>query len=92
MRHNDAIEYLQGYPCVCEYGDKPSFGHCNDTNCRFYEAINSLKPERPHGKWIKEVFHCVSYRCSECATSYHVTMFANFNFCPHCGADMRTDT
>lgn len=46
-----------------------------------------IEPLRTKGEWIKEVFDCVSYKCSVCKTSYHMTMFANFNYCPNCGAD-----
>lgn len=67
-----------------------------------HEFIDALpSDDRPKGEWTeKEVMvdedtnitEWQSARCSVCGR-YHTTpymyYFDNFNFCPHCGADMR---
>lgn len=56
------------------------------------EAIVKAIPKREHGEWEKEVFDLVNhlplrvaYQCSCC----HEFFDSEYNFCPHCGADMR---
>ena len=63
------------------------------------EALDVIKAaptveERPNGKWIKVMAtpkNIDGYRCSNCFRDFHtkVPYFAEFNFCPNCGADMR---
>ena len=51
--------------------------------------------ERPHGEWIFEKGDgktcCDGWGCSFCGRTFHtrVPYFAEFLFCPNCGADMR---
>lgn len=50
-------------------------------------------PERNVGKWVavKIGNRDTRYTCSECGSSYECDSRDawDFNFCPHCGADMR---
>lgn len=41
MAHNDAVDYLKNYECVCSYGTSPT--NCKDHKCSFYVAVNSLE-------------------------------------------------
>ena len=41
MEHNEAINYLKNYECVCPYGTKPN--SCKDENCDFRKAIFALE-------------------------------------------------
>ena len=41
MEHNEAVQYLKGYQCMCQFGSGPSY--CTDPNCPFYNAVNALK-------------------------------------------------
>lgn len=51
--------------------------------CSFIDSIPSADVrENIHGHWIA-TSECDT--CSEC----HFKVVAGFNFCPHCGADMR---
>lgn len=40
MTHNEAIDFLKTYDCVCPYGKSPT--DCRDNCCEFYRAVNSL--------------------------------------------------
>lgn len=53
-------------------------------------AIEALKDERPHGKWIIDGHHIRCDRCNEyiCNTDREGNKIPD-NFCPNCGADMR---
>lgn len=55
----------------------------------------TIEPQRKKGKWIDRgwsgdgrgnSWH--EWECSECK---HITKGAKWDFCPHCGADMRED-
>lgn len=51
--------------------------------------LPSAQPERKKGKWIlKPYIYGVAY-CSECDYAQYIN---NTNYCPNCGADMRTPT
>jgi hypothetical protein len=58
-------------------------------------SLPPVQPIRPTGHWIFEEGDgktCVDgYVCSACNKSFHthVPYFAEYEFCPHCGADMR---
>lgn len=39
-----------------------------------------------HGRWIDAREYCGDYLCSNCDALYGTN---KFNYCPHCGADMR---
>ena len=60
---------------------------------KIYEAPTI--EERPHGEWIFEKGDgktcCDGWGCSFCGRTFHtrVPYFAEFLFCPNCGADMR---
>ena len=81
------------HECVCMYdGTKTSVNYCS-----FYEA------PRPHGKWVpgREIgqmwtgdkFVAIDYEdfsCSCCGVVVEESTEPEWNFCPNCGADMRT--
>ena len=55
----------------------------------FIEAVPSAQPERKRGKWINRSFNIIypeweRYKCSACGGFSY-----SYEFCPHCGADMR---
>ena len=54
------------------------------------EQLPSAQPERKKGKWINEGR---IVRCSKCKIGYAAVKgmksALTYNFCPHCGADMR---
>lgn len=98
-----AIKALEQEPCenavsrqavlnekyLIELEDGQSF-YC--INPEDVEALPPVTPTRKHGEWEKEVFDLgvkipvrVAYQCSECGNYFD----SEFNFCPHCGADMR---
>ena len=53
------------------------------------KALPSAPPERKKSKWIlKPYIYGVAY-CSECDYAQYIN---NTNYCPNCGADMRTPT
>lgn len=50
-----------------------------------------LEPERPHGKWVEGLHSYFStLDCSLCGYSKPASHYI-FNYCPNCGADMRTE-
>ena len=59
------------------------------------EKLPSAQPERMRGKWIEDDdgWDGVIWRCSECDAVFALTDGTpeenEYNFCPHCGADMR---
>lgn len=87
------------------YTDMPTVNSLLACNKELSKRIKSLpSADRPRGEWQdKEVFnetdddHIVdewqSARCSVCG-KYHTTpymyYFDNFNYCPNCGAKMKT--
>lgn len=96
MTRSEALEYFR---------EELKDGKCSDTCpiCNAMEwAIKALEqPERKKGKWEEEeVFDDLaialwqSARCSACGL-YHTTpymyYFSRYNYCPHCGADMRKE-
>lgn len=56
-------------------------------------AINSLPSERKKGKWLIAEGACEPdyMECSNCKwiTEYYNGLEEEWNYCPHCGADMR---
>lgn len=58
------------------------------------EQLPSVQPGRKKGKWIKEYWNGEHTRkCSACNITQTVTTYrgkVNFNYCPYCGADMRS--
>ena len=63
------------------------------------ENLPSVQPERKTGRWIygeDDVAMCDGYHCSECGffvpwdyKRKFIDYIEDYNFCPHCGADMR---
>lgn len=66
-----------------------------------WQFINTIRKmptvDRPRGEWISDRLHRLYttnggsygvYRCSVCE-SYYPDIVSTWNFCPHCGADMK---
>ena len=71
-----------------------SMDYCDDI-LEFIERQPTIEPKRKKGKWTQilnadMVTH--DYRCSECHRFrfHNGEMRKKYNYCPHCGADMRT--
>ena len=92
MARDDLISRQAAMDAICKAGCDS--GYCG-VSCKEHMVIKNLpsvQPERKTGQWLKaygdhEAFGVRPfYRyCSECNES---TVWA-YNFCPHCGADMR---
>ena len=60
-------------------------------------GIKALEEERPHGEWMQVTARDGEYYCYHKCTNCGQTIesgFDNpplFNYCPHCGADMRKE-
>jgi hypothetical protein len=54
-------------------------------NLPYYRKTVELleKKQRPHGEWSALEY---GYKCSVCTAAF----YTHSNFCPNCGADMRT--
>ena len=100
-----AISALSAEPCgyaiskdkvfdILDYWyDEDSDGYVQA--CKSINELPSVHAEPRTGHWIFEEGDgetCVDgYVCSACNKSFHthVPYFAEYEFCPHCGADMR---
>ena len=49
--------------------------------------LPSAQPERKTGRWEEYLKEGLRWKCSECGSRFDFP----FDFCPHCGADMRGD-
>ena len=96
IRREDVITVL----CFCDETKMMLCGNLRKILEKI-DAIPSAEPERKKGEWV-EYPDCLRYEgayadyqivCSEC---HHVFCILDncteeFDFCPHCGADMRGD-
>jgi len=64
---------------------------------QLYDAVvkaidNAPTVERPQGEWVYNDYGngCGNWHCSECGTIIFMCKNSNNNFCPHCGAEMKT--
>lgn len=48
-----------------------------------------FKESGNRGEWVEDSYG--DYECSECHIKRNSLMKGNFNFCPHCGSDMRKE-
>lgn len=72
------------------YTDMPTVNSLLACNKELSKRIKSLPSAEPKtGKWIKDNIHSKIYRyaCSECKAHHR----ARYDFCPSCGADMRSE-
>lgn len=78
---------------ICVYDVSP-----NEAVEDFQNIVNDIETIefRPRGEWQEAPYvknAIVPYywylRCSECG--YEIYDDVNYNYCPHCGADMRSD-
>ena len=89
IRRNDAIDAIK----VAQVKDDGTYSWRTQRNLdlefavELLEALPSVEPK--HGKWYIENNSLVVLDvCDQCMKSVrHVAPF--YNFCPHCGADMR---
>lgn len=65
----------------------------NEFKSEVRDAPTVEAKEVVHGKWVRTKF-ASEYICSNCQALTYAeltrTGYKNFNFCPNCGADMRT--
>lgn len=76
---------------IVELRDLISDDRTDKENEALLIAIESLRNERPKGKWklYKSPVNRI-YQCSCCGkNSPDFTAYMKMNFCPNCGADMR---
>lgn len=59
-----------------------------ETAIGYVKTIPSVTPKRKTGKWIHSDFSHEFLHCSECGRGRYFCS----NFCPNCGADMRSET
>lgn len=54
-------------------------------------AVRNGKPyeERPHGHWIVDEEHSITITFYKCTNCDYFGGALHYNYCPHCGADMR---
>ena len=96
----ERIEILNKIKEVCFSEDWLQFRVDNGSNgqrdflINYIEQLPPVTPTRKKGKWEREVFDLgadlpirVGYQCSECGNYFD----AEFNFCPHCGAEMESE-
>lgn len=50
-------------------------------------AIEALEQEPKCGEWLDYLEEGLKWECSECGSKFTTP----WNYCPHCGADMRGD-
>ena len=78
------------YCCYSEMNEKGEIL----IKCNLEQGVKCLD-ERPHGKWIPSPITCEDFVCSECGGGcwyYDASKYvAKSNFCPNCGADMRSN-
>lgn len=48
-------------------------------------AIEALQQEPKRGKWLNYLKEGLKWKCSECGSRFTTL----WDYCPHCGADMR---
>ena len=72
-----------------------------DCECAEYMALRDLPSARKKGEWQEKAVvesedsHIDAWQSAKCSVCerYHTTpylyFFTDYNFCPHCGADMR---
>lgn len=98
IRREDAIKILSQRAEILrgEYGDLG--GACSGA-LKIIKSLPSAETERKKGQWI-EYPDCLEYEdaysddhivCSVCGHVYNIcdNCTEEFDFCPHCGADMR---
>lgn len=101
IRRSDAIKAIASLHILADeekifkvYADNPH-SMTTDFEGTLIDAINAIKSiptiEPKRGEWKRRIVDSgfnADWVCSECG--YRVkTDFANYNFCPNCGADMR---
>ena len=85
MTRQEAIERLADY---FEYEDGLSAD--KDTQKAYKMAIEALKVEPKHGRWIEEDDAIIHGHCSSCGwvSVWQETDVLGMNYCPNCGAKM----
>lgn len=93
ISREDAIEVLSQRARILqgEYGDLG--GACSGA-MKIIESLPSAEPERKKGKWIFHIDDLFpeesTQECSVCHEEESIRIY-NDNFCPNCGADMRSE-
>ena len=103
----DTPEGSYTYHCENKYWDTfdcielPKAKHSDVYSETNIERLMSLKleqkiykhqpPEQKRGKWIKSPLGYCAVKCSACMNMFIENDDGRWNFCPHCGADMRCE-
>ena len=82
---------------ILEYLDNVLHSLVSPEHWNVYSELHDMvedlpSADRPQGKWKAKSFH--EYFCDNCGFSFDMMkcdFLENMNFCPNCGADMRTD-
>ena len=87
----DSCQYT--FPTCPSYNGDVIFGdgkgNDNICACNKYRP-KSAQPEPKKGKWNKiQCYDLKSYECTSCGKVINRNKPPAWNFCPHCGADMR---
>lgn len=94
MTNEDAIEIIETFRLIF---DSPEVENKEVLLGAINKAIEALKNERPHGKWVEHLDYVgdTYYTCSHCGEDWTTIegdpMDNLMNYCPMCGADMRED-
>lgn len=91
-----AIKALEQEPCEDAVSRTKAMEICksrgHDNSAHYISELPPVTPKRKHGEWERETFDLgenlpvrVAYQCSECGNYFD----SEFNFCPHCGSNMK---
>lgn len=66
---------------------------CNDNYSMGYrDGVRKVLSERPQGHWIVDEEHSITMTLYKCTNCDYFGGALHYNYCPHCGADMRKET
>ena len=83
IKTDDIVKYCDEKARVYELTNPSYSDACSDIGNKCLDLSKDIT-EVKHGKWISGTDYAL--KCSECGID---DIFEEYNFCPHCGADMR---
>lgn len=79
------------YQCLEAINNAPTV--CNDNYSMGYrDGVRKVLSERPQGHWIVDEEHSITMTLYKCTNCDYFGGALHYNYCPHCGADMRKET